>query len=243
MSKDKKFIGLFQGTVEDNKDPLMMGRLKIRVPSVYGDQTKISTNDLPWAVGMFNNVFEDEAIIGIPRINSLVFLEFIEGDSSSPIYFNTSTSLFKELGNPILPGEIYNGYTSRLVIKRAGNTIVLDDDESSITLKHGGTFISLNGKTGAITLMSKSGAYIEINGNVTVYPKIDTPSITANSLKGGSVSAGNVAGGNAPCLSGGGSSSPSCKPPSVSKNISEGNPTVNYDNGSRTGYSGTSYKK
>lgn len=41
----------FMGVIEDTKDPLGVGRAKVRIIGWHTeDKTKLSTNDLPWAV-------------------------------------------------------------------------------------------------------------------------------------------------------------------------------------------------
>jgi hypothetical protein len=244
VSKDKKFNGLFIGSVENVDDDLKMGRIKVRVPSVFGDASKIQTDDLPWANGMFTVGGSDDegGNIAIPRVGSFVYVQFIEGDSALPIYFNGSVTMFKENGYPMFPGELYGGYKTRLVTKRAGNTIVLDDDEGSITIKRGGTFITLSDS--GISLVHKSGSYITINGKgITTYPKVDTPKLTAGGIKCNSIGSNSVQCPSAPCVSGGSGNGPELSVFDVPKNISEGNIPISYENGQRQAYSGTNYKK
>jgi hypothetical protein len=242
MSQDRKYNGLYQGIVEDNEDPIKMGRLKIRVPAVFGDSSKISTKDLPWSIGMFpSGGTDDRGFINIPEKNAYVFVQFIEGDPTTPVWMGTSFSYFKENGFPVMPGEAESNYTKRHVWKHKGGVVIIDDNEGSVTVKKGGTFISVSDDS--ITLMHKSGAYIRIGaGNITVYPKLDSPTIIGGTIKGNTIMGNTVGAPHAPCLAGGSGQSPSCKPPTIPQNVSEQGPNVGYDNGSRKSYSGTSIK-
>ncbi len=52
------------GVVEDNNDPLMVGRVKVRVAGIHtSDQTILPTEDLPWAI--LNNPVNSASISGV----------------------------------------------------------------------------------------------------------------------------------------------------------------------------------
>lgn len=54
----------YVGVVEDNNDPLMVGRVKVRVAGVHSsDKTILPTEDLPWAI--LNNPVNSASISGI----------------------------------------------------------------------------------------------------------------------------------------------------------------------------------
>ena len=46
-----EFGGILRGIVVDNNDPKKLGRLKVRIPSAYGEQP---VDNLPWAWPCFS---------------------------------------------------------------------------------------------------------------------------------------------------------------------------------------------
>jgi len=92
------FNGHFIGVVEDNLDPLKMGRCRIRVLGLHTSNknksaiTGIPTNELPWALPV--NPISNGSVSGlgdwkIPVKGSYVVLFFLNGDHSDPLYFGS----------------------------------------------------------------------------------------------------------------------------------------------------------
>ena len=82
---DRKFYGKYRGFVVDNVDPGQLGRLKLRVPSVLGNEV-VSGWALPCASygGDANQGF-----FFIPEVGAGVWVEFEEGDLEFPIWVGT----------------------------------------------------------------------------------------------------------------------------------------------------------
>lgn len=84
-NRAKKY-GCFYGIVEDNKDPLKLGRLKVRTPLMYNEET-LATKDLPWAVyAAPNGGNKDTGFYFIPEIGAQVVVNHIGGDPSRPVW-------------------------------------------------------------------------------------------------------------------------------------------------------------
>jgi len=75
------FYGNYKGTVEDNNDPDIRGRLIVKCPAVYGDKAFKK-----WALpkGMFTG--KGIGIYGIPQVGDPVWVEFENGMPEYPIW-------------------------------------------------------------------------------------------------------------------------------------------------------------
>ncbi len=75
-----EFYGKYRGRVENNVDPLMLGRMQVSVPDVLGDIKQAWANPcVPYAgdgVGLF----------AIPPVGAHVWVEFEGGDPDHPIW-------------------------------------------------------------------------------------------------------------------------------------------------------------
>ena len=80
MDKKKLKESIFIGVVEDNQDPKKLGRIKVRVHSVYD---KIPTDDLPWARAWKDL---DGNQFNIPDVGKIVSVVFDDGDVHIPEY-------------------------------------------------------------------------------------------------------------------------------------------------------------
>lgn len=86
-------FGTYAGTVEDIDDPEQLGRVKARVPAVYGPadsgENFIATHDLPWALpaGLPAGGSADSgAIQWLPVLGDHVFVRFLDGEPEKPIW-------------------------------------------------------------------------------------------------------------------------------------------------------------
>jgi hypothetical protein len=86
-------IYTYAGSVENNQDPEKLGRLKVRVPHVYGIDSGttgyIGTNDLPWAMpaGLpAGGSPESGGFTQLPTIGDRVWVRFLDGEPEKPIW-------------------------------------------------------------------------------------------------------------------------------------------------------------
>lgn len=77
----RKYLGPYWGLVEATTDPMLLGRVRVRVHTVYGDETQTPVNALPWAAPCFPAFFFDP-----PQVGDGVWVQFQEGDSRYPVY-------------------------------------------------------------------------------------------------------------------------------------------------------------
>jgi hypothetical protein len=83
--------GTYCGIVENVSDPLKLGRIKARVPHVYGAAAPnfIGTNDLPWAIpcGMAaGNSPNSGGFSHLPEPGDQVLIRFLDGEPEKPIW-------------------------------------------------------------------------------------------------------------------------------------------------------------
>jgi hypothetical protein len=80
MKNGKPALGKFRGTVVNNVDPMLIGRLLVQVPDVHGPG--ISSWAMPCVpVAGINNGF-----MAVPILGSGVWVEFEQGDPDYPIW-------------------------------------------------------------------------------------------------------------------------------------------------------------
>lgn len=133
-----RFYGKYRGTVTDNEDPLMTGRIRVRVPAVTGEA------DSMWAMPCV-----PYGIVSIPPVGAAVWIEFEQGDPDYPIWpgclWNSSTDTATVLLAP--------PYTRTVIQTEGGQQIILDDTPGT-----GG--ITLRTATGQTLVLSGAGAEI-----------------------------------------------------------------------------------
>ena len=81
LPQGRKYIGPYWGIVEATTDPLLLGRCRIRVHTVYGDENQTPCNALPWAAPCFPAFFFNP-----PQVGDAVWVQFQEGDARYPVY-------------------------------------------------------------------------------------------------------------------------------------------------------------
>jgi hypothetical protein len=75
-----RFYGMYRGVVSDNNDPNKLGRIKAKVPAVFGDVPS------GWCMPCVPYAGPQVGIAFLPEVGSGVWIEFEGGDVSYPIW-------------------------------------------------------------------------------------------------------------------------------------------------------------
>jgi len=152
-----RFYGKFRGVVTDNRDPLMLGRIKARVPDVFGSE------DSGWALPSAPYAGNGVGLFLIPPGDASVWIEFEGGNPEYPIWSGCFWAQGELPATPAIP-EVK-------VLKTDSATITLDDTPGA-----GGVKIeTTSGMKIEITLTG-----IEINNGVGGSIKLTGPKVSTN---------------------------------------------------------------
>ncbi|GAB3255263.1 phage baseplate assembly protein V [Chitinimonas naiadis] len=153
--REQKAYGKYRGFVVDNNDPQKLGRLKVMVPALLGDQ---STD---WALPCLPcGGIADQGFICLPDVGAQLWVEFEGGNLSTPIW----TGTFWQQASDV-PAELADQTTTRLWKTTAGHVFLLEDKEGDehIQLLHsGGANLDIDPK-GTLAITDQNGARVTLD--------------------------------------------------------------------------------
>ena len=155
MNDNNKFYGKYRGIVTDNQDPLMIGRVRAKVPDVMGEL------ESGWAMPCAPFGGNGTGFFAIPAKNAGVWIEFECGNPDYPIWSGCWWGTQSEMPPVLLTPP----YKKMMIVTEGGNQIILDDTPGSagIVLEtSGGQKIKMSA-TG-IEIDNGLGASITLNG-------------------------------------------------------------------------------
>jgi uncharacterized protein involved in type VI secretion and phage assembly len=143
-----KYWGKCRGFVVDRNDPEQLGRLRLKVPSIFRDA------ETGWASPASPYAGADIGFFFLPQLGDMVWVEFEEGELDHPIWSGGSWARPNQQSEA--PSEARASYPDQAVLKtKSGNVIVLSDAAGSerITIRaKGGSEIALDSATNMITI-------------------------------------------------------------------------------------------
>jgi hypothetical protein len=156
------FWGKYRGTVENNIDPMMQGRVQVSVPAVLG------TGQMSWAMPCVPYGGSGVGLFAVPPVGASVWVEFEGGDPDWPILSGCFWALPSDIpASPAVP--------QMKVLKTDGVTLTLNDLPGA-----GGLTIEVNPPVVATPLkLTFSASGIELqNGSASV--KLTPASVSVN---------------------------------------------------------------
>ena len=157
------FWGKYRGVVSDNKDPLMQGRIRARVPDVLGDA------ESGWALPCAPHGGSKTGFFAVPAVDAKVWIEFEHGDPDYPVFAGCWWGSPAEVPPTLLaPPPPWK----KVMIRTEGGHSVLLDDTPGI----GG--ITLETSDGAKIVMNSLG--VEISNGKGAAIKLQGPMVQVN---------------------------------------------------------------
>jgi uncharacterized protein involved in type VI secretion and phage assembly len=155
-----RFFGKYRGVVTDNNDPLMIGRVRARVPDVMGAE------ESGWALPCAPFGGSGMGFFAVPTSGAGVWIEFEHGDPEYPIWSGCWWGSVAEVPPSLLVPPPASGKV--LIRTDGGHSVLIDDTPGigGITLQtSGGQKIVLNAL--GIEIDNGMGASIKLTGPQT----------------------------------------------------------------------------
>jgi hypothetical protein len=109
----QQFLGKYRGTVANNIDPMLLGRVQVTVPAVLG------TGQMSWAMPCVPYAGAQVGLFMVPPVGANVWVEFEAGDPDYPILAGCFWGAGEVPASPAVP--------QMKVLKTDGITLTLSD--------------------------------------------------------------------------------------------------------------------
>jgi len=169
--------GIYVGKVEAVNDPEKLGRVKVRVPHVYGilgsAVGQVPLDDLPWAIPLGLPAGQSQQSGGmdwLPEPGDQVAVQFLDGEPEKPVWawFMQTTTANEDF--PLHQYEAVGpsqGKPKRSALTRYGHTVEWTSGSIVLTTSKGYRLFALDatsaGSDGYLQLITQSGQFLELN--------------------------------------------------------------------------------
>lgn len=160
----QRYYGKYRGFAVDNQDPEQRGRLKVRVPSVLGDQVS------GWALPCLPfGGLANQGLFMVPEVDAQLWVEFEEGNVDKPIW----VGVFWQQSADTPEEAALDEPTTRLIRTPSGHVLQFDDaeGEEQFRLAHPtGTEMTIDSE-GSVVIADAAGNVLTLdaaNNKITV---------------------------------------------------------------------------
>ena len=156
-----QYFGKYRGKVENNIDPLLLGRCQVSVPAVLGD------GSLSWALPCAPYAGAGVGLFLVPPVGANVWVEFEGGDTDYPIWSGCFWGVGEAPATPAIP--------QMKVLKTDGVTLTISDlpGAGGLTIEVGPPVVPL-----PLKLVFNAGGIELTNGAASV--KLSPVSVSLN---------------------------------------------------------------
>ncbi len=129
QSAEKEAGKMFEpaiATVTDNKDPSKLGRVKVKIPILSGNDTTF------WAPIIMQGASKNRGWFFIPEVDDEVLVLFEHGDMQRPIVVSALWN-----GKDKSPDKNGGGNPRRMIKSRQGSKITFDDEKNQVVIEDG----------------------------------------------------------------------------------------------------------
>lgn len=134
-----RYLGKHRGTVVNNVDPMMLGRIQVMVPDV-------SPGVSSWAMPCVPMAGTGHGVFTVPSIGAAVWIEYEHGDADHPIWVGAFWGSAAEV--PVMARAVPPGVNGFTVQTQLGNILMVSDTP---------------GPTGGILIKTTTGAMISVS--------------------------------------------------------------------------------
>lgn len=202
----------YKGVIEDNNDPLQMGRVRVRLLGIHSiNTTDVPVNTLPWAnvlqplsFGGFNSGIGISSVpiqgtwvwcfVDFEDINNITVLGAISGINSEKLSnqgFIDPDGVYPleaKLGQSDFNSRAKTNYTQVYTIETpSGHIVEIDDSTGYILIKHASKgYVTLTGNNISCVFDDKhiilSSSGVDIVGDVTITGKVTASDIIKSDI-------------------------------------------------------------
>lgn len=158
MTMDQQYPGLYQGEVANNVDPSQKGRLQIKVPSIFGDNT------LTWAMPCVPYAGDGVGQFFIPPVGAKLWIMFEGGQPDLPVWM----------------GCFWGSDDTPPASPAIAQLKVLKTDNTTITIDDGAGPVGITIETSAGMKVALTASGIEITNGLGATVKLEGPKTSVN---------------------------------------------------------------